>query len=177
MEVIEEIFSEVSQRAGSPEGFFRLIHLLLQEVESIDFSDPEAAKKYVTLLRAYVLVKRQMAVFSRRCELVEVDLSIYKDTMLRLKTAIKSKREEARVFARDNFDPERLKELKQSAGRNMGFHHGDIVAVPISPAVPRPSPYMGQKRPWGSNASYIDHAGDGYGETKGWIPGFMRKNS
>lgn len=140
MEIVEQLKFEVSERASSPEGLLRLIRLITSEVEKIDFSDPEAPKKYIALLRAYVLVKRQIQYFNRRCEQVEISHSLYTDTVRSLKNALSTKRREARQFATDTIPPEKLKELKRYAGTNMAFRMSEIQ---INPAFPRPRWYFG----------------------------------
>lgn len=146
MQIAEQLLSEASDKASSPEGFLRLIQMLLTEVEKIDFSDPNAPRMYVNLLRAYVLVKRQLFIFNRRCENIAVDRTLYDDTFKRLKYAIRIKRDEAREFAARRIPPERLKELKRYAGTHlMGFLNSeDLTAVPLPyKEWAQPSPYMG----------------------------------
>lgn len=141
MEVIEQIQFEVSERAGSPEGLLSLIRLLLREVEKIDITSPLSAQQYLTLLRAYVLVKRQLGYFNRRCEIFEVDQHVYNDTLRRLKYAIKTKRAEARQYAAKSIPPEKLKEIKRHAGTHMGFHPIAVATVFKEAS----QPYMGQR--------------------------------
>lgn len=119
MGIVEELKLEVSEQAGSPEGFLRLIHLLFEEVQKIDARSPEAPQQYVALIRAYVLVKRQLAYFTKRCEDVEIDRCVYGDTLRHLKHAIKVKREEVRKYARESLTPETVKELNQYVGTHL----------------------------------------------------------
>lgn len=133
MEFIEQLLSEVSDRAGSPDGFLRLIKLLLAEVEKIDVRDPNAYRLYITLIRAYVLVKRQLTIFNRRCENVAIDTPVFDDTVRRLKYAIRIKRDEAREYAAKSIPPDRLKDLKRYAGTHLGFglFAQELTSVPI----------------------------------------------
>ena len=137
MEIVEQLNFEVSERASSPEGFLRLIKLILAEVEKLDFRDPNASRLYVSMLRAYVLVKRQLAIFNRRCEHVDVDRNMYDDTLRRLKYAIRIKRDEARAFAARSIPPEKLKELKRYAGANLRFGQTNSeLLVPLQGTIP-----------------------------------------
>jgi hypothetical protein len=146
MEIVEQLFTEAADRASSPAGFLRLIQMLLTEVEKIDFSDPNAPRMYVNLLRAYVLVKRQLTIFDRRCENVAIDRTLYDDTFRRLKYAIRIKRDEAREFASKSLPPERIKELKRYAGTHMGFSQtNELTAVPIPCRDGSMGHYMGQE--------------------------------
>jgi hypothetical protein len=150
MEIVEQLKYEVSERAGSPEGFLALIKLILREVEKLDMTSPEAPRLYVSLLRAYVLVKRQLTIFNRRCENVAIDRALYDDTFRRLKYAIRIKRDEAREFAARTFPPEKVKELKRFAGTHMGFGMThELTAVPIPYRDGSYSrPYLGQRQGW-----------------------------
>ena len=116
MDIIEQLKCEVSERAGSPEGFLNLIRLIIQEIEKIDVTSPEAPAQYAALLRAYVLVKRQLAFFKRRAETFEIDRNVYDDTVRRLKYAIRVKRDEAREHAARTISPDKLKEIKRIVG-------------------------------------------------------------
>jgi hypothetical protein len=140
MEIVEQLQSEVFERAGSPEGFLRLIQLIIREVEKLDFSDPEAQQHYIALLRAYVLVKRQIQFFNRRCEEVEIDNRDYRATMWTLKNALTAKRKQAREYASTTLPPDRVKELKRQAGTTMSFN---LSAIQLNPSYYRPHRYFG----------------------------------
>ncbi len=145
MNIIEQLQAEVSERAGSPEGFLHLIQLIIREVERIDFADPEAPRLYVALLRAYVLVKRQLAFFNKQAESIEMDTSRYLSTFRRLKDAIKAKRGEARQFAAQLIPPEKLKELKRYAGTHLNIGPADFTTgLPLPPPPPYRH-YMGHQ--------------------------------
>jgi hypothetical protein len=120
VDIISQLKHEVSERAGSPAGFFRLIQLLMKEVERIDVRSPHAPAQYVALLRAYVLVKRQLAFFNRRCENTEIDKDIHRNTLQQLQSTIKMKRDEAREYAMASISPDKIQEIKQLVGRNIG---------------------------------------------------------
>lgn len=142
MEIVEQLLTEASEKAGTPEGFLRLIRLIIEEVERIDVRSPDAPRQYVALLRAYVLVKRQLGYFNHRCEIVEIDRSIYVDTIRRLKYAIKTKRDEAREYAARSIPPEKLKELKRFAGTHLEIRPTEFaVSIPL-----KETSYMGQVR-------------------------------
>lgn len=98
MDIISQLKHEVSERAGSPAGFLCLIQLLMREVERIDVRSPQAPAQYVALLRAYVIVKRQLGRFSHQCEMEALgqpdpwDTVAYNNTFRRLKYARTSDR-------------------------------------------------------------------------------------
>lgn len=131
MEVIEQLQFEAAERAGSPEGFMRLIKLLLSEVEKLNFNTggEAAQRQYVSLLRAYVLVKRKIRFFEQKCERVEMDRQDYSDTLRRLKEVIATKRSEARKYAAEELSPEQVKVLKTYTGRNLGLRPSEFMSI------------------------------------------------
>jgi hypothetical protein len=128
MEIVEQLRSEVSERAGSPEGLLRLIHLIIEEMEKIDVTSPEAPNQYAALLRAYVLVKRQLTFFNRRAEFTAIDQTVYNQTVGRLKHAIREKRDEAREHAARLISPEKLKEIKRYVGTHLNIRPSEFMA-------------------------------------------------
>lgn len=130
MGIIEELKFEAAKRAGSPEGFLNLIRLIIREVEKIDVTSP---RQYASLIRTYVLVKRQLAFFTERCENIEIDRSVYEDTLHQLKHAIKIKRNEAREYAARSIPPEKRKEINQYVGTHLWITPSEITSTPGTP--------------------------------------------
>jgi len=160
MGIAEELMSEAATNAGSPEGFLRLIKLVLQEVDRLDVTGPDAPRQYVALLRAYVLIKRQLGIFNKRCEYTEIDKIVYTETVHRLKRTIKAKRDEARKYAAQSIPPEKLKELNRYVGTNSRVYGSDISAGVsgifnnIRELTHRP--YMSGPTPVSASQAYLD---------------------
>ena len=117
MNVIEELNQEASDRAGSVEGLFRLIKLLILEADNLPpLSTPLGAKQYTALLHAYVLAKRQLGKFKKVSEFEEIPETVYADTIQRLRYTLKVKREEAMKRSVD-LPMEKVKEINRIVGR------------------------------------------------------------
>lgn len=117
MEVIEQLLSEASKQAGSSEGFLRLIQLILKEVEKLDVAHTYSDEQYITLLRAYIFVKRQLQRFLRRSENENIPKYTYDNVLRELKHAIVIKRAEAQKYA-ESLPCNRREELNRFAGVN-----------------------------------------------------------
>lgn len=126
MNIVEQLNAEVSEQAGSYEGFLSLVKLLLREIDKVDVTSPKASSQYAMMLRAYVLVKRQMEFFSRH---VEVDRFQYDNIMKHFKYTIRMKREAARKHA-SQIPPDRLKAIQKEIGTHLNIRSSERVQIP-----------------------------------------------
>jgi len=130
MGIVEQLQLEASEQAGSFDGIVRLIHLLFEEVEKIDTKSPDFLSQYTTFIRAYVMMKRQLRIFRRRCEDEEVNQDIYDKTIRRLDSAILLKKAEVLKYAKERVPPEKLKEANRYAGTHLAFGHRELDHFP-----------------------------------------------
>jgi hypothetical protein len=125
MEIAEQLITEASERAGSPQGMLKLLQLILQEAERMDFTDGNAQNKYLGLLYMYIRAKRIL----NRHRNSDADWSDNLDTFFslfeRFKNIIKEKRKAARAVA-SQFGPEELKVLNKYAGTRMNTTNPSI---------------------------------------------------
>jgi hypothetical protein len=130
MNAIEQLYAEADEQAGSPEGFLRLVHLILAEADKVvDWSTDEAKSVYRSLLRVYVMAKRKAAHWKNNYD------STLASQYMSIQRLVKVKRAEARKYGA-NLPTEHQWEIKQEVGRNIGLGRPTRVTQIVSQSRP-----------------------------------------
>jgi hypothetical protein len=125
MNAIEQLYAEAEQEAGSPEGFLRLVHLILAEADNIDWTAKEAGAMYRTLLRVYVIAKRRAAYYRKYHD--QHGLSSLAGQYQSIQKLVKIKRNEARQHAAQWLQPDHRKAIKKEIGGEI--HQGKVTRI------------------------------------------------